>query len=68
MHYDFKRAQEFAWVVFVAAVIAVLQIVVTLQPEKVTDWRTWVVVAGGAAARAAAGAAIAWLTRPEPED
>lgn len=62
MTYDFKKLQELAWVAVVSAAIVVLQIIVA--SESIGDWQTWVIGVGGAAARAAAGAVLAVITKP----
>ncbi len=67
MSYTFKAWEELCWTVGVAAGIAVLTVLVDLDPLKIGDARTWLIALGGAAIRAAAGAAIAVLTRPRSE-
>lgn len=64
MTYTWKRAAELAWFAGVAAALAVLQVLVTWEPDKIDDWRTWAVAVGGGAIRAAAGAIIAAATKP----
>ena len=64
MTYEFKRWHELAWVVGVAALIAVLSVLIEFDPAAIGDWRTWAIAAAGGAVRAAAGAAVAVLTRP----
>jgi hypothetical protein len=71
MTYKFRPLPELGWGVAIAAGLVILQALVTLDPEKIADWRTWAVALGGAAIRAAAGAAIDWIRRsmadePEP--
>lgn len=69
MTYRFKPLPELGWGVAIAAGLVILQALVTLDPETVADWRTWAIALGGAAIRAAAGAAIDYLRRssqPEP--
>jgi hypothetical protein len=34
---------------------------VTLEPEKITDWRAWAIGLGGAMVRAGGAALMAWL-------
>lgn len=57
--YDFKIAQETAWVAAVAAGVAVLQVLKEFDPAIVTDWRTWAVALGAGMVRAAAAAVLA---------
>ena len=64
MKYEFKAWAELAWAVGVTASVAVLQLLVEFDPTQVSDWRFWVISLGGAAVRAAAGGAIAVLSRP----
>lgn len=64
MRYTFKRA-EFVWLVLVAAAVAGLEVAVRFDPAAISDWRTWAIAAGAGIVRAAAGAALAYLTRPE---
>ena len=62
MNYNFKTLQEVAWLAGVAAVIAVLSVVVT--DADLARAETWTVAIGGGAIRAAAGAVLAFLTKP----
>ena len=55
----FKLLEEVAWFAFVAAGIAVLEILVRFDPQAITNWETWAISLGGSALRAAAAAAIA---------
>lgn len=69
MTYRFKPLPELYWGVVIAASLVLLQALLTLDPEKVADWRTWAVALGGAAIRAGAGSALDYLRRsmaPEP--
>lgn len=69
MTYRFKPLPELYWGVVIAAALVLLQGLVTLDPERITDWRTWAIALGGGMVRAAAGAAIDYLRRsasPEP--
>jgi hypothetical protein len=63
MRYRFQPLEELCWGVVIAAGLVLLQGLVTLDPATVTDWQTWIVALGGAAIRAAAGAAIDYLRR-----
>lgn len=63
MRYDFKPLPELYWGVTIAAALVLLQALVTLDPEAVTDWRIWAVALGGGMVRAAAGAALDYLRR-----
>lgn len=64
MSYNWKTFEELAWIAVVAGGIAVLQVLAGLDPNGISDWRTWFVALAGGALRAAAGAAIAFLTKP----
>lgn len=71
MTYRFKPFAELYWGVAIAAGLVLLQGLVTLDPEAVTDWQVWAVALGGGAIRAAAGAALDYIRRsmisePEP--
>jgi pyruvate/2-oxoacid:ferredoxin oxidoreductase beta subunit len=61
MGYDFKAVQEIAWAAGVSAIVFALTAVT--QAETVTDWRPWLTALAGGTARAAAGAALAVITR-----
>ena len=63
MKYDFKAMQELAWVVVVAMAVAVLSVLVTDADLTAAD--TWTVAVLGGAIRAGAGAALAFITKPE---
>lgn len=62
MPYDFKKLPELVWVVVVAAAVAVLSVLVT--DADLAARETWTVAILGGAVRAAAGAALAFLTKP----
>lgn len=71
MTYKFKPLPELYWGVVIAASLVILQALVTLDPDKITDVRTWAIAIGGATVRAAAGAALDYIRRsmtqaPEP--
>ena len=61
MKYDFKVAQELAWGVGIAALAFVLTAFVATDVG--TDWRVWLPAVAIGATRAAAGAALALLTK-----
>ena len=61
--YEFKKVQELGWAVLVAAMTTALQVLVASDLVAITDWRAWAVSLGAAVTRAAAGAALAILTR-----
>lgn len=63
MRYDFKAWEELFWFVLVAVATVVLQALAEFDPERISDWRTWLVGIGAAAVRAGAGAALAWLAK-----
>lgn len=62
MRYEFKRIDELLWAAAVAAAVAVLQALVSFEPERITDWRLWAISLVAGSVRAAAGAALAALT------
>lgn len=61
MHYKFRTVQEIGWAVATVVTIALMQILLTLEPEKIVDWHVWAIATAGALIRAAAGAVIATL-------
>lgn len=61
--YTFKPAAELGWAVALAVALVLLPALVTLDPAEIADWRTWAVALGGAAIRAAAGAALDYVRR-----
>lgn len=63
MTYDFKGAQELAWGAAVAAATYLLTVLVTFDPETITDWRAWAIALGAGTVRAVAGFLI-----PQPSD
>jgi len=65
MRYDFKPGPELAWVVIVAIAVVLLQAGMEFDPEKIGDVKVWALGIGAASVRAAAGAAFAWLTKPD---
>lgn len=71
MRYKFQPLQELYWGVLTAALLVLLPALVTLEPEKITDWRVWAVALGGSTLRAAAGAGLDYvrraITQEEPE-
>ena len=62
MQYQFKLGPEIFWAIVIAAVLAVAQILVTLRPEEIADWRFWAITTAGAVARAAGGAIVGYMT------
>ena len=56
--YDIKFLQEMAWAGAVGAATVGLQLLVTTDPEQVTDWQTWAIAAGAALVRAFVAAAL----------
>jgi hypothetical protein len=61
--YKFLPLQELYFGVLVAAGTVVLLELAALNPEGVTDWKTWGVALAAGAIRAAAGAALDFLRR-----
>lgn len=64
MRYEFRKLDEAIWAVGIAVAVSVFQALVTFDPETITDYKTWAVGIVAGAVRAAAGAAIAFLTKP----
>ena len=62
--YEFKRWHELAWIIAVSAAVAVLTVLVEFDVAAIENWRTWALALLSGAVRAAAGAAVAVLTRP----
>lgn len=63
MKYTFRPLQELYWALLTGCGIVLFQALLTLEPEKVSDWRTWVVGLGGALVRAVGGAGIDYVRR-----
>ena len=59
--YDFKVTAEFWWFVLVTIIVSVMQVMVTFDPSKVTDWKTWAVALAAGAVRSAAGAVLSYI-------
>lgn len=59
--YNYKRAAELGWALLTAVGIVLAQAMVTLEPEKITDWRAWAIGLGGAMVRAGGAALMAWF-------
>lgn len=68
MSYRFKVLEEAVWAGVVSASLVVLQVLSTLDPATVTDWRTWGFALAGGMIRAAAGAMLAYASRVQDED
>jgi hypothetical protein len=62
--YDWKRAEEFAWVGLVAFVMFWAQVLVTFDPETTIDWRAWAIAGLAGSVRAVAAAWIALRSKP----
>ncbi len=62
--YHFKLDQEAVWFVLVAGGTVILQALATLDVDKITDWRVWLVGLLAATIRAGAGAALSLLNTP----
>lgn len=63
MTYTFKQAEELAWVGAIAVITFGLELLMTFEPETITDWRTYGIAAGAGAIRAFGGALFARLGR-----
>lgn len=69
MTYTLHVSRELFWFVLTAVVMTVAQVLVTLKPEDIADWRVWLVSLLGAIARAAGGALLSFATsKPSDED
>ena len=58
MTYDTKPLQELVWGGVVAGLTFTLTVLVTFDPETITDWRAWAIALGAGVVRAVAGALI----------
>lgn len=58
MRYEFKWAQELFWAVLTACAFVLFEIMVSFEPDKVTDWGVWGIALAGALVRAAGAAAL----------
>ena len=67
MTYVFKAKQELIWGVAIAAAVSVLQVLSDFEPSKIVSWQTWAIALGAGAVRAAAGAALAFMSRPRSQ-
>ena len=65
MPYDYKKTQELAWFIFVAVATVLMQALMEFDPAAIVDGGAWAVSLGAASVRAAAGAALAFLTKPK---
>lgn len=61
MSYQYKRLQELAWAVLVAVGVVAAQAMLTVDPDTISDWRTWATGVAAASVRAVGGALLAWL-------
>jgi len=61
LQYTFKPLEEIVWAAFIAVVVFILADLAARQ--DFTNWRDWLPVLAAGCARAAAGAALAILTR-----
>lgn len=57
------KAEEIFWAVVVAVGLELLQVLATLDLNKVADWRTWAISLAGSLIRTGAAAAIAHWPR-----
>lgn len=65
--YSFRPSAELGWFVLTTIVLAMAQVLLTLEPEQITDWRTWAVSLLGAAVRAGAGALLSYAGSHETQ-
>lgn len=63
MRYVFRPKEELFWGVVVAMATVLLLELAGLNPDSVSDWRTWGVALGVGMVRAGAGAALDYLRR-----
>ena len=61
MQYNFKAVPELLFFAVVSAAVYLLSEYLTTN--EATDWRVWIVAAGGGASRVAAAALIAGFTK-----
>lgn len=61
--YVYKRAEELAWAGLVAFLIFWGEILLTWDPDTITDWRAWLIATGAGSIRAAFAAVMAARTR-----
>lgn len=61
--YDFKKLEEFLWLVGVAIATALFQVLAEFNPEKITDWKIWAIGIGAGLVRAAGAAALIGLAK-----
>lgn len=64
MEYVFKRGQEFGWAALIAVAVFWAEVLVTFDPNTITNWRAWAVAGAGGSVRAAVAAIIAARTKP----
>ena len=63
MEYVFKRAEEFAWAALVAVAVFWAEVLLTFDPDTITDWRAWAIAGLSGSVRAAVAAIIAARTK-----
>jgi hypothetical protein len=64
LDYVWKRAEEFAWAGLVAFLLFWGEVLVTFDPDTITDWRAWLVAGLGGSVRAVFAAILAARTKP----
>ena len=62
--YIFKRAEELFWAGLVGFAVFWGEVLVTFDPDTITDWRAWVIATLSASVRAAFAAVMAARTKP----
>ena len=63
VQYDFKWRSELIFALWTAALTAGFQILTTVDPEQITDWKTWAIAALAAIARAVGAAGLNFMVR-----
>ena len=61
MNYEFKWLPELIFALIVGSVIFIFKLFVAFEPEAISDWGTWAIIAGGGLTRAIGGAGLAFL-------
>jgi hypothetical protein len=63
MHYRFRVAEELFWFLVVFVGIALMEVLISFDPNEITDWRFYAKALAGAAVRAIAAGILAFSRR-----